>query len=287
MDNFLVDLVMFTGHIALNQTIKNFTVTTSCEMVKQQRNHLGWTLINAPMLLVAWIVLIICGNECVGQQLACKDAMNGRVQAKAAATIDQIFITVTIESEWHIYAPGSKAGVPLTVKMNEGSDFSLAGDIHVEQNEKGEVGGVATIRIPIERSGEGNKLDFDFDYQACDALECEEPVRLNFVGDVSNQGPRKVLLVVDANDERAQRISKLISDAGIDCETHLYKDELSREFCDSFDVVITDCPGFRNSRDGLAAVEKFPRTDTPIIAVGFLGTRLIENHKLALTSGYI
>jgi len=31
----------------------------------------------------------------------------------------------------------------------------------------------------------------------------------------------------------------------------------------------------------------FPRTDTPIVAVGFYGTELIEAHTVAMTSGYI
>lgn len=257
------------------------------EMVGSQRRQVGWWLYTAPMLLVTFVGLSWLASECSGQQLTCKDVMDGPVEAKAMATGDQVFITVTIEPEWHIYAPGSKAGVPFTVKMNDGSNFQLAGDIHVDQNEKGEVGGVATIRIPITSTGDGSKLDLLFDYQACDALECEEPVRLQFTGEVFDTSPRRVLLVVDANDERTQRISELITGAGMECETHLYKDELSREVCDSFDVVVTDCPGFRNSKDGFAGVSKFPLTDTPIVAVGFLGTNLIENHKLALTSGYI
>ena len=34
-------------------------------------------------------------------------------------------------------------------------------------------------------------------------------------------------------------------------------------------------------------VQAFPRTDTPIVAVGFFGTELIERHGVAMTSGYI
>jgi hypothetical protein len=34
-------------------------------------------------------------------------------------------------------------------------------------------------------------------------------------------------------------------------------------------------------------VREFPRTTSPIVAVGFYGTELIEAHGLAMTSGYI
>jgi hypothetical protein len=36
-----------------------------------------------------------------------------------------------------------------------------------------------------------------------------------------------------------------------------------------------------------AQVLQFPRTHTPIVAVGFYGTELIEAHGVAMTSGYI
>lgn len=210
-----------------------------------------------------------------------------RVESTAWTTNSQLFIHVAIENEWHIYAPGSKAGVPFAIKMMDESDFELNGEVHVVQDAKGVVSGNTTIRVPIKKKGDGNQLQFYFDYQACDALECNQPERLEFMGKVEQTGPQRVLLLVDADNERAQRIKTLIEDSGIQCTVKPYADDLTSNLLDAFDVVVTDCPGFRNSRSGLDAVKDFPKTQTPILASGFLGTQLIENHQLAMTSGYI
>ena len=41
------------------------------------------------------------------------------------------------------------------------------------------------------------------------------------------------------------------------------------------------------SRAGRAHADAFPQVRTPIIAVGFLGTVLLEAHKMAIACGYI
>ncbi len=239
-------------------------------------------------LVFAWI---ICQQACAGtlwgQEITGTAPESERLETTVWSTTTQLFIHVEIDKEWHIYAPGSKAGVPFSIEMQKESDFVVAGDIHVEQDEKGVVARSTTLRVPIKRSGTGNQLAFQFDYQACDALECDQPERLEFTGVVSRTSPKRILLVVDANDERAKRISTLIKDTGMECVVHQYAENLTQEICNSYDVIVTDCPGFRNSKDGFAAVKKFPKTDTPILASGFLGTELIENHQLAMTSGYI
>ncbi len=53
------------------------------------------------------------------------------------------------------------------------------------------------------------------------------------------------------------------------------------------DVVVADSDVFQKHGVGMDVVERFPRTATPIVAVGFIGTQLCEAHGVAMTSGYI
>jgi hypothetical protein len=59
------------------------------------------------------------------------------------------------------------------------------------------------------------------------------------------------------------------------------------EECDAADIVLADSDVFQKHGVKIDVVRKFPRTSSPVVAVGFLGTELIEAHGLALTSGYI
>ena len=58
--------------------------------------------------------------------------------------------------------------------------------------------------------------------------------------------------------------------------------------CDRHDVVLADSKLFRkNEKGSVNRARGFPATRTPIVAVGFLGTELVEGQKIAMTSGYI
>jgi hypothetical protein len=58
--------------------------------------------------------------------------------------------------------------------------------------------------------------------------------------------------------------------------------------CDAHDVVLADSKLFReNEKGSFGRARGFPQTASPIVAVGFLGTELIEGHRIAMTSGYI
>ncbi|MHC4940936.1 MAG: hypothetical protein ACYTHK_18500 [Planctomycetota bacterium] len=67
----------------------------------------------------------------------------------------------------------------------------------------------------------------------------------------------------------------------------IYPEVTTRE-CDAADVVLADSRLFRKNASGaLGRARAFPKTASPIVAVGYLGTELIEGHGIAMTSGYI
>ena len=59
------------------------------------------------------------------------------------------------------------------------------------------------------------------------------------------------------------------------------------EQCDAHDVVLADSPTFNQVRGKKVDVRKFPATKAPVVAVGFLGTQLLEANRIAMACGYI
>jgi len=115
----------------------------------------------------------------------------------------------------------------------------------------------------------------------CDALQCLPPIELRLVGEVELLS---IFVVVDQVDKRAERIKAFLESEGFRPELTTYA-AATLEACDAHDVVVADSKPFgQGERVGVSA---FPRTTSPIIAVGFLGTQLIEAHGLAMSSGYI
>ena len=81
-------------------------------------------------------------------------------------------------------------------------------------------------------------------------------------------------------------VASFLGGRGLAVTTSTY-DKVSSKLCDAHDVVLAASKLFRQDGAGGRKASSFPRTKTAILAVGFLGTRLIENHGLAMTSGYI
>ena len=52
-------------------------------------------------------------------------------------------------------------------------------------------------------------------------------------------------------------------------------------------VVLADSPTFNQVRGKKVDVRKFPATQAPVVAVGFLGTQLLEANRIAMACGYI
>ncbi len=99
--------------------------------------------------------------------------------------------------------------------------------------------------------------------------------------------PRSVLLVVDQEDARSERIAAFLRQGGMTPKVTTYE-KVTVRACDGVDVVLADSKLFdRNAAGSRARARKFPKTSSPIVAVGYLGTELIEAHGIAMTSGYI
>ena len=110
-----------------------------------------------------------------------------------------------------------------------------------------------------------------------------EPTDIRVTGRVA---PLRLLLVVDAEDARARRVGDFLRQRGFAVDTTTYADVSAGE-CDAHDVVVADSKLFSETRAARRHIGEFPKTASPIVAVGLLGTRLIEAHGLAMTSGYI
>jgi hypothetical protein len=105
-------------------------------------------------------------------------------------------------------------------------------------------------------------------------------------GAAESQAKLKVLLVVGADDARSQRIAAFLDENGLAASLTTYE-SVTKEACDRHDVVLADSDYFRQALRWRGRARAFPPTSSPIVAVGFLGTELIEGHKIAMTSGYI
>lgn len=138
--------------------------------------------------------------------------------------------------------------------------------------------------LPLKKKGRGRFVRARFDFMACDPLQCLPPMSVHVGGDMR---PLAVLLVVDREDERSARIATFLKENGIAPKVTTYTDVTTRA-CDAHDVVLADSRLFRkNDKSAVGRARVFPRTKSPIVAVGFLGTELIEGQKIAMTSGYI
>ncbi len=197
-------------------------------------------------------------------------------------------VQVVLQPSWHVYTRDTGGGQPVAVKV-AGGDFSAAGDLVMPPDQHGEVTGKATFRLPLRRIHDGVQLQAQMDFMVCDPLECLPPITLQMVTGAVGTGvaaPIKVLLVAVDKEERTQRIEKFLQERGFDVAVTTYADVRAPE-CDRFDVVLADSPTFRKVKGQTGNARKFPITKTPIVAVGFLGTELIEGQQVAMTSGYI
>ncbi len=204
-----------------------------------------------------------------------------RVAARASEV--QLVVEVALEPGWHLYARDVGGGRPVAVELLGDQPFIAAGPLDAPGDARGEIKGQARLVLPLRRVGSGREIEATFSLQVCDALECLTPLNLTLEGEVA---PPRVLLVVAEEGERAERIAGWLRARGFAVTVTRYA-EVRREQCDHHDVVVADSDYF--GRPGVRSefAREFPRTSTPIVAVGFLGTELVEAHGLAMTSGYI
>lgn len=185
-----------------------------------------------------------------------------------------------------MYAPGSKAGMPVTLKSLENSDYDVTGEIVVPQNKKGEVSGAVVFRTPIKKNEGGKHLAVEFSYQVCEGRICLPPSNCEFSGEPS-KGPVDVLLMVGEEGERTDRIAAMLTSEGFDCTTRTYESRPEKAYCDRFDVVIVDSELYDKSKSLGKLATKFPKTRAPMVAVGYIGCQVVKSHQIAMASGYM
>jgi len=201
----------------------------------------------------------------------------------ASATATQLVVDLELRRGWHVYSRDVGGGRPVSVHVAEGGAFVAAGAQRLPMSRDGKLEGKARITLPLRRVGEGD-LVATVKFQVCDALMCLLPMTATVQGAVA---PPHVLTVVDVEGPRSQRIHDWLEQRGFDASVATYA-AVTLEQCDAADLVLADSPYFgQYERGALSAVKAFPRTSSPVIAVGFFGTELVEAHGLAMTSGYI
>jgi hypothetical protein len=199
----------------------------------------------------------------------------------AARDGETLRVKVTLQPEWHLYGRDTGGGQPVAITIDRGA-FTAAGPLVVPMGEDGQIRGVAELALPLRRTGAGDELHATMKFIVCDPLHCLPPMTLA----LHSADPLRVLLVAIDAGERTQRIAAFLQTRGFVTTTATWG-EVTAEQCAAHDVVLADSPTFDQCKGVGTKVGKFPRTDTPIVAVGFLGTRLLEENKVAMACGYI
>jgi len=202
----------------------------------------------------------------------------------ASASPEALTLDVKLKPGWHMYAADVGGGQPVSVSMERGSDFVARGALVVPPGKDGKLLGGFRLVLPLKKKGRGDSVAGRFDFIACDALQCLEPMSVRISGELRRL---QVLLVVDREDARSKRIADLLQRSGMAPEVTTYA-KVNTRSCDAHDVVLADSKLFRkNEKGSIGRARGFPKTSSPIVAVGFLGTELIEGQRIAMTSGYI
>ena len=202
----------------------------------------------------------------------------------ASATPDALTVVVRMDPGWHLYASDVGGGQPVSVSVERGSEFVANGALVVPEGSEGKLTGTFRLVLPLKKKGRGKVVRGRFDFMACDPLVCLPPMSVRLHGELR---PLKVLVVVDAEDARSKRLADFLRDGGMAPAITTYA-KVDTRACDAHDVVLADSKLFRkNEKGSIGRARAFPQTASPIVAVGFLGTELVEGHRIAMTSGYI
>lgn len=242
------------------------------------------TMLRPPIILVA--SALVAPAAFAQTPLAVDGVPEGApFTASASATPRVLIVDLTFEPEWHAYARDVGGGQPVAVEVSDDSAFAADGALVTPEAPDGKLEGEVRLRLPLEALEDGVALSIDatLALQVCDALECLAPMELRITGEVE---VLSVLLVSPMKEERADRLAVWLKSRGFEVVPTTYA-TATPELCEAADVVLADSGLFRSNGDALGHARQFPRTETPIVAVGFLGTELVEAHDVAMTSGYI
>ena len=192
---------------------------------------------------------------------------------------DALRVQLTLAPEWHAYARDVGGGEPVTVALAGGA-FAAAGPLQLPASDDGKIHGRAELRLPLRRTAPGDSLLATMKLAVCDPLQCLPPMTLRLAT------PCTVLLVAVDDGERTQRIAAFLRERGFVPTVTTYA-AVTAAACDAHDVVIADSPTFGQVRGKKVDVKAFPETASPLVAVGFLGTQLLEHQRITMACGYI
>ncbi|HEU4420450.1 MAG TPA: hypothetical protein VFT55_16050, partial [Planctomycetota bacterium] len=142
------------------------------------------------------------------------------------------------------------------------------------------------LALPLQRVPAGAGLRATMKFMVCDALQCLPPMELELSLPAARAKAPSVLLVAIDESERTTRIAAFLAERGFRVDVTTYA-KVQQVECDAHDVVLADSPTFDQCRGKGGDVERFPATASPVVAVNYLGTQLLENQKVAMACGYI
>ncbi|MCA8971906.1 MAG: hypothetical protein KDC95_19120 [Planctomycetes bacterium] len=202
---------------------------------------------------------------------------------KVHATADRarLVVDLVFDAGWHAYARDVGGGSPISIKATGKTPANWIGELRMPASDNGELTGYVRLIQRLQLQDKANHLEAALDIMVCDALQCLPPMTLRMTGDIA---PLSVLLVVDVDDDHARRVRDFIAAEGFEVDMTTYP-SATTEACDAHDIVVCDSKTFGSVK--MDGVRGFPKTRSPIVAVGFLGTELLEGQGIAMTSGYI
>ncbi|MCB9882783.1 MAG: hypothetical protein H6832_12250 [Planctomycetes bacterium] len=207
--------------------------------------------------------------------------LNAPFKVRATADRARLVVDLVFDAGWHAYARDVGGGSPIRIKASGKTPATWLGELVMPASENGELAGYVRLVQRLQLPEHANHLEAALDIMVCDALQCLPPMTLQIAGDIKRS---RVLLVADVVDEHATRVRDFLTAEGFEVDSTTYP-SVTAETCDAHDVVVCDSKLFGSVK--MDGVRQFPKTRSPIVAVGFLGTELLEGQGLAMTSGYI
>lgn len=82
-------------------------------------------------------------------------------------------LEVTVAPGYHVYAPTTEEGIPLSIQLPEESPFRMKSPTKFPESPDGHLNGRFNVELPLE--GKGDQLELVVAYQACESQICLMP----------------------------------------------------------------------------------------------------------------
>ena len=239
----------------------------------------------SPIALLTLVVLFLSFHTTTAQQPLVIKGLDeaAPVKLEAQRAEDALILSISVKKDWHLYARDVGGGQPVTISLDKSCADLAAGPLEIPASADGKLRGDFNLRLPLKAADKAKPLAATFDFMACDPLMCLPPMSVSITEEPNGL---RVLYVAGKFEDREEGIAKFLTDRGFKVTKAPYAGLTANE-CEKHDVVLADSMVFRKFKAKRADVMAFPKSSTPLVAVGFWGTELIEKHGLAMTAGYI